>query len=64
MYYICKYCRHKKSLSELAKNFSASASGLTYCKNSIANDLAKSKKWRNYLKKIDKYISKKESKNP
>ena len=38
MYCACKYCRHKYTLTELARRFSVSVSGLTQARNRVTGD--------------------------
>lgn len=56
MYCLCKYGRGVCSLSDIAKEFSVSASGLTQARDRFEKAVGSDKLLKNLLFKVEKYL--------
>jgi putative transposase len=52
MFFACKYCSHERSLTDIAKAFSVSVSGLTRARDRIKDELVHNKELRAIIQKI------------
>ncbi len=57
MYCACKYCSYGRSLTDIAKCFSVSISGLTRARDRVKADLPRDKELKSGLKKIESGLS-------